>query len=718
MIEFTRGGGARNSPFIRLKQEFRAFSLPEVLITVVIIAILAAVTIPTLNKSKPDENELMHKKATFIVERVVNELVTDEFLYPENAVMTGLGNLSPVKVNGVFHEGETKFCSLFASRINKAPDTKVVCDKGAKSVTSAEGIDWYLPVGNFANKNFEIIKVDVNGEKGPNCAYNSDTCKRPDQFQYQVRSGTKVPVKEVENFGATGAPGARNQMPAAPNSDARDSRTGQKWWKIDCDIPTGHGQIYGVGENKPNGHYKLVAIPEAGYKGSWFTKNVTVKDSDVTDCSVSFTAWTCAIPGACPDSPSNPTPPKPPTPPTPDPDPDDGKTYCINKVVTGETTKCKIGGTNPKECSKSPGKYTLTSTADTGYKATWKSANPISILDKDVTATLECMKEEEDKCYNITASITGLCAVSGTGCKKPGTYNLTITPKDGYSYNNSTSASNRQVILGTSDVNVSVTCTAPPPKEDDACCETAYGSGAKYIQKSNACVKDLGIPNAETVDCKTQKQYCLGILKSWGYPSTYASAYKACRDIGMDIPSKAALLALYNNRQSVFAPCNWGTSASGGTDSGYYTNEDDGIYHGYLPEHIMVHIPYDNLKHVLATRNYGGRIMCSASAPAICSTNPGPDPGGDTVAVNARITSVQNDNKASSLNYMVNWTVTNSPMSAGRKYLVRGMNWITGDTFFTYYGVTTTSNGSYNGAIISIPHYLKSNQVMISVQLQ
>ena len=77
---------------------------------------------------------MRHKKTTFVVERVVNELSSDDYLYPNNGEYSSLSNTDSVTYNGVTHGGLTKFCTLFASRINKKPGTEVNCTAGAVSV--------------------------------------------------------------------------------------------------------------------------------------------------------------------------------------------------------------------------------------------------------------------------------------------------------------------------------------------------------------------------------------------------------------------------------------------------------------------------------------------------------------------------------------------------------------------------------------------------------
>ena len=189
-MEF-QGGGADGRPTLRGKEKGLkklGMTLSEVLIAVVIIGCLVILLIPMCKKLQPDKNEALHKKATFIVNKVVNELATDESLYANNEEYTGLSNTNKVTINGEDHEGSTKFCTLFASRLNLAPNSTINCKADEKTLTTNDGMDWYLPISEFKESEYERIKVDVNGSKGPNCSYNESTCKDPDQFIYKIRN--------------------------------------------------------------------------------------------------------------------------------------------------------------------------------------------------------------------------------------------------------------------------------------------------------------------------------------------------------------------------------------------------------------------------------------------------------------------------------------------------------------------------------------------------
>lgn len=703
--------------YLRLDKRPKGLTMGEFVIGLGIIAVLALILIPIYRTVQPNKNEALGKKANYIVNRIINELITDEYLYPDNMNIKGFGNLSTVTYNGSTHEGFTKFCTLFAARLNKLPGSEVNCEEGQKSVTSIEGMDWYLPISSFRDNDYEIIKVDVNGEEEPNCKEGPD-CKFPDQFEFKVPKAIEREETTVtENFTPTAAPPAKIPQAAAPDSADKDSRTAQNVYEISCG---GSGAtIYGEGGNKVNGTYTLVAVPKKGYKCNWFIHQVTVKDADVTDCNLS-----CEPDNNIPVSDGETIPPTP----TPGDDDDDDteqeeeKTFCITKVVSGDSDGCTISGKSSKDCGLSPGTYKYTSDAKTGYTASWAVAD-VEITDKDETLTLECIKDEEEKCYNITVNVTGQCAVDGAGCKTPGTYALTITPSDNYTYNNSTGSSNYSVVVTDSDVNVSITCEPPAPNEEDSdpCCEKNFGAGAKYIAKSNACIKDLGIQSSEAVDCGKDKTYCTGNWAYWNYPAVYPTSWKACLDLKMDIPSKSKFLELYNNRQSVFPESHWYTNPR---QSGYYTNEST----RYLPEsqsasqyngkyvwQYTVHVPYDNQVHSIAPRNSGARAMCWATAPAECKSSSNSDSGTDVGSINVVITSATSSDHKSSLNYTVTWSINNPPLAQGKKYKVNATDWVSGKPFYTYYGVTSTTSGSHSGTVTGIPSHTPSNQVKLTV---
>ncbi len=406
----------------------------EILISCVIIGVLAVILIPTLQSAKPDKNEALHKKSTFIVERVINELSGDNNLYPNNGEYSSLSNTDNVTYNNETHGGATKFCTLFGSRIKLKPGTEISCREGEKSFTSEDGIDWYLPVSDFKN-GAETIMVDVNGGAGPNEIGE-------DQFEYKVQPGFKIPKKEIPADVATSV---TPDAPAAPTGTGTvqkpdvEEKPSQAVYSIDCQASG--AVIYGTGGNKVNGNYTLVAVPEPGFKCNWFTKQVTVKDANVGDCDL-----TCEADTLRPIQPGGNVIPTPGGDDDDDDDDDDDEpeepTYCASVSWGGSSEYCSDSG---QVCGKSGDSYSISiESTDTNYKAIWTQGQGSGTFgDSNVVLKASC--DAANKCYdlNITGDANCPFVLPAANCPYPdqetkytaGTYNVTVTPKEGYTFN-------------------------------------------------------------------------------------------------------------------------------------------------------------------------------------------------------------------------------------------------------------------------------------------
>lgn len=433
-------------------RKLSAVTLGEILISMAIIGALVLILMPILQSVKPDENEAMHKKTTFVVERVVNELSSDDYLYPNNGEYSSLSNIDSVTYNGVTHGGTTKFCTLFASRINKKPGTEVNCTAGAVSVTSVEGVDWYLPISNFRNGS-ETLMVDVNGGEEPNELGE-------DRFEYQIQPGFKVPTIEVTHYeNATERPDDKATVGNVVKPDHED-KAGLGKYNIAC-TGDGHATILGVGSGKVNGNYTLVAIPKPGYKCNWFTRQVTVKDADVTDCALS-----CSPDSVVPESDGGTTPGGD----DDDDDDDEDPKNPVNVVVnwSGESGCNYICDKN--DCMYYEGElYKVTITGDNGkhLEAVWlpgSSGSGVIMGEETVIERAECKKVETQKCYDIKPIVgnpnhcpyqlpAGNCPNEGEENKylPNQDYGIVVSPEEGYTFNNTPDKSTYTVKLGNSD---------------------------------------------------------------------------------------------------------------------------------------------------------------------------------------------------------------------------------------------------------------------------
>lgn len=186
------------------------FTLAEVIISTVIVGVLAVVLVPSVLNARPNQELLMFRKAYYLTERIVSELVNDEELYPELDDVDAaqyLGNTEKVTFRGVEYGGadgdnaKTKFCELMAAKINKSSEIsckeiKVEDNNGSvtdATLTTSDGMLWILPITTFADKDTAYsIYVDVNGDKEPNCLYDKEKCLKPDRFKINVYQDGRV----------------------------------------------------------------------------------------------------------------------------------------------------------------------------------------------------------------------------------------------------------------------------------------------------------------------------------------------------------------------------------------------------------------------------------------------------------------------------------------------------------------------------------------------
>ena len=196
----------------------KGFTLSEVMVSFMVVGVIAAIIIPIVASRKPDAERLLFKKAYYITERIVNDMINDETLYPEDSTKPGFSNTVAVTVNGKSYSGTEKFCKLFAAKVNTTGATDCTINSTPASgesnlnsgnFTTTDGITWHIPLTDFSTATPLTITVDVNGttEKtntSPNCKFVSDSvCPKPDQFEISIEKDGKMSVsgvREIENL--------------------------------------------------------------------------------------------------------------------------------------------------------------------------------------------------------------------------------------------------------------------------------------------------------------------------------------------------------------------------------------------------------------------------------------------------------------------------------------------------------------------------------------
>lgn len=174
------------------------YTLAEVLITMTVIGIVAALTIPMVNKFKPDVNKTKFLKTFDSLQQVIHTAasshklfaLTDSngFVYKEDPLL----NMDEVIYEGQTCNSSEKLCSIVAYSMGV---TGYVCGEmnlEAPDFVTPDGTQFFFQLETVPYYKTTII-FDINGASAPNCTY-SNTCREPDRYRVLVgANGHTIP---------------------------------------------------------------------------------------------------------------------------------------------------------------------------------------------------------------------------------------------------------------------------------------------------------------------------------------------------------------------------------------------------------------------------------------------------------------------------------------------------------------------------------------------
>lgn len=214
----------------------KAFTLAEILVTLGIIGIVVAVTLPLVNKAKPDNTKIMFLKTYQEMVKAIQESAYNTAIYqptyeyeknggaqyitqikhpllsvygPEITLPNGDVLTNAVQKNKICNVMAAAF-GVSGSGCNDTDNTAKSPKEFDKSFTIKRGIDvwvttkfpeysqFYEVFGTDAARNdyFTVIYFDVNGSASPNCYYHASGCKSPDRFKLIVSRDAEVYIAD------------------------------------------------------------------------------------------------------------------------------------------------------------------------------------------------------------------------------------------------------------------------------------------------------------------------------------------------------------------------------------------------------------------------------------------------------------------------------------------------------------------------------------------
>lgn len=220
----------------------KGFTLQELLITMAIIGIVSAITVPAIQKIIPNEQKLKYMKAYNAVTSITNDIAGDSSLYwteyndSGNATCLGMGciNTMPNSYNRLIQNTEVKsmmdrlnmtfgrwnsangamckakFAILFASKLNLISNP--VCnispgfsgDVASCTFTTTDGYQWTIVTNIDASNSIKAthtITVDTNNNgSSTNTAagFNNGTPKNIDTFTFDISNEGNVSIPDPE----------------------------------------------------------------------------------------------------------------------------------------------------------------------------------------------------------------------------------------------------------------------------------------------------------------------------------------------------------------------------------------------------------------------------------------------------------------------------------------------------------------------------------------
>ena len=197
-----------------------AFTLSEIIIAIAIIAIVTALTLPLVNKSRPDKTKLLFLKTYDELAEAVNTLARNPEIYGDFASEGETINdftLNPflnTQAAAVYDKtiagGNNKLCRALAlayttdapncSDANATSLSFADIANGSVSFNSINNVDYRIRTLRIKNttedKYITAVMFDINGADAPNCTISAN-CQNPDRFVIEIYANGVIKAADI-----------------------------------------------------------------------------------------------------------------------------------------------------------------------------------------------------------------------------------------------------------------------------------------------------------------------------------------------------------------------------------------------------------------------------------------------------------------------------------------------------------------------------------------
>lgn len=182
------------------------FTLAELLVTMGIVGVLAALTAPAIINAMPDKDKAQVIKLHKVISDLTSELLQNTTIYRDmdcvandSAICAGLAFYNAPLTNDYLDvSGDIKYPRLLAKMLHTTED--VDGDELPITFSTVDGISWSITTNadrakNATTNQYEVkykITVDIKPNDTTNCLAGEENCKKPDKFEFLVDTYGKV----------------------------------------------------------------------------------------------------------------------------------------------------------------------------------------------------------------------------------------------------------------------------------------------------------------------------------------------------------------------------------------------------------------------------------------------------------------------------------------------------------------------------------------------
>lgn len=169
------------------------FTLPELLVSLGLVAVISAVIIPTVNDKLPDQDKIKVLKTYKVLSQINQDILDDRGLYfpgdsADGSSCDGLAcdgkPLSPDYSDDKF-SGINKYFNIISTKL----ETKSI-DSANKKLVTVDDVEWTITNADSKSYNLQIdVDSDANSK---NCVYGDQDCSQPDRFKFVIDKKGKL----------------------------------------------------------------------------------------------------------------------------------------------------------------------------------------------------------------------------------------------------------------------------------------------------------------------------------------------------------------------------------------------------------------------------------------------------------------------------------------------------------------------------------------------